>query len=185
MTTTSRKPLFLDRDGVINHDLIPYVTTADELEIFPWVIDALQMLWEAGYQFFIISNQQGVGKGFIKEEELQKQTKKIEDYLATRGLRIEKYYYCRSLAEANDPWRKPGCGMIEAARDEFGVDPHGAFMIGDRWSDMEAGARAGCRPLLVLSGGTTAGWEDWKFPPEEVFANLLEAAKWICQQKGS
>lgn len=181
MSTDQRRPLFLDRDGVINRDLTPYVTTADELEIFPWTVDALEMLYNAGYQFFIVSNQQGVAKGFIQESELGKQTEKIVSALAEKGLRIEKFYYCRSLATANDPCRKPGCGMIDCARDEFGVEPRGAFLIGDRWSDMEAGARAGCRPLLVLSGGTKEGWETWEYKPEAVFQNLLEAAKWLLE----
>lgn len=182
MSPDQRKPLFLDRDGVINRDLVPYVTTADELEIFPWTVDALELLHGAGYQFFIVSNQQGVAKGFIQEAELEKQTEKITRALQARGLSIEKFYYCKSLATAGDPWRKPGCGMIEAARDDFGVDPKGAFMIGDRWSDMQAGASAGCRPLLLLSGGTKEGWETWEYPPERVFANLLEAAEWIVRE---
>lgn len=185
MCPDQRRPLFLDRDGVINRDLTPYVTTAAELEIFPWTVDALEILHQAGYQFFIVSNQQGVAKGFIQESELQKQTEKISAALAERSLKIEKFYYCRSLATANDPSRKPGCGMIESARDEFGVDPKGAFIIGDRWSDIEAGARAGCRPLLVLSGGTKSGWEEWQYQPEAVFENLLEAAKWILENESS
>ncbi len=183
MNSAKRKPLFLDRDGVLNRDLTPYITTADELEIFPWTLDALQMLHEAGFEFFVISNQQGVAKGFIREEELQKQTAKIQEALATRGLEIRHFYYCRALEDANDPWRKPGCGMIEAARDEFGADPVGAFLIGDRWSDIEAGARAGCRPLLVLSGGSKeAEWPSWNHRPEAVFSTLLEAATWITRQ---
>ena len=178
----ARRPLFLDRDGVLNRDLKPYITTADELEVFPWTLDALEMLDAAGFDFYVVSNQQGVGRGLISPLELDKQTEKIKQHLATRGLAIKHFYYCTALAEENHPWRKPGCGMIEAARDEFAVNPVGAFLIGDRWSDIEAGARAGCRPLLVLSGGTEAGgWSDWSHQPEQVFPSLLEAAEWIVK----
>lgn len=182
LALVNRKPLFLDRDGVLNRDMSPYIPDAESLEIFPWTAEALESLDRAGYDLFVVSNQQAVGRGYIPEEELQKQTEKIDRALAERGVKIRHYYYCRALSEENHPWRKPGCGMIEAARDEYGVDPRGAFLIGDRWSDVEAAHRAGCRPLLVLSGGTSAGWEDWEFLPEKVFVDLLEAAKWIVAQ---
>ncbi|HWA83437.1 MAG TPA: HAD-IIIA family hydrolase [Fimbriimonadaceae bacterium] len=176
-----RQPLFLDRDGVLNRDMKPYIATADELEIFPWTLDALALLDAAGFEFYIVSNQQGVAKGFISPLELEKQTEKIESALATRNLQIRRFYYCTALAADNHPWRKPGDGMIQAAREEFGIDPAGAFLIGDRWSDIEAGAKAGCRPLLVLSGGTDEGeWMEWKHKPEKVFPTLLEAAQWIA-----
>jgi len=176
----SRRPLFLDRDGVLNRDLKPYITTAEQLELFPWTLDALHLLDQAGYDFYVISNQQGVGKGLISPLELERQTEKIEAKLAAKGLLIRRFYYCMSLAEDGNPWRKPEPGMIEAAKEEFGVDPVGAFLIGDRWSDIEAGARAGCRPLLLLSGGTDEGeWLEWTHQPEQVFPTLLEAAQWI------
>lgn len=177
---SNRRPLFLDRDGVLNRDLKPYISTAEALEVFPWTLEALQILHDAGYEFFVVSNQQGVGKGFISPLELEKQTEKIADHLATRGLAIKRFYYCEALAEDNHHCRKPNPGMIEAAQLEFGVDPAGAFLIGDRWSDIEAGSRAGCRPLLVLSGGTDEGeWLEWSHQPEQVFPTLLEAAQWI------
>lgn len=158
----------------------PYISTAEELEVFPWTLDALRMLDAAGFDFYVVSNQQGVGKGFISPLELEKQTEKIQSHLAEGGLKIKQFYYCTALAEENHPWRKPSCGMIEAAQEEFGLDPAGAFLIGDRWSDIEAGARAGCRPLLVLSGGTDEGeWREWSHRPEQVFPTLLEAAQWI------
>jgi histidinol-phosphate phosphatase family protein len=178
-----RRPLFLDRDGVLNRDLKPYITTADDLVVFPWTLDALELLDKAGFDFYVVSNQQGVGKGQISPLELEKQTQKIESHLATRGLAIKRFYYCTALAEENHSHRKPNPGMILAAEEEFGIDPRGAFLIGDRWSDIEAGAKAGCRPLLVLSGGTSeGGWSDWEHQPEKVFPTLLEAANWIYSE---
>jgi len=158
----------------------PYITTADELELFPWTLEALRILDDAGYEFFVVSNQQGVGKGLISPLELEKQTQKIEYLLKAQGLTIRRFYYCTALADESHPWRKPLPGMIEAAREDFRVEPKGAFLIGDRWSDIEAGARAGCRPLLVLSGGTLdEEWRGWAHLPERVFPTLLEAAQWI------
>ncbi len=177
-----RRPLFLDRDGVLNRDLKPYITTAEELEVFPWTVEALTLLDQAGFDFYVVSNQQGVGKGLISPLELERQTEKIERHLADAGLSIKRFYYCTAISDEGHPWRKPEPGMIEAAREEFGIDPNGAFLIGDRWSDIEAGARAGCRPLLVLTGGTDRGeWEEWTHQPERVFPTLLEAAQWVVR----
>jgi D-glycero-D-manno-heptose 1,7-bisphosphate phosphatase len=169
---------------VINRDLTPYIATADDLEIFPWTLEALALLDKFGYEFFIISNQQAVGRGLIDPLELDRQTEKIAALLETRGLAIKHFYYCTSLEEENDPRRKPGCAMIEEARDQYGVDPSGAFMIGDRWSDIEAGVRGGCRPLLVESGGAHGqNWKEWQYQPEMVFPTLLEAAQWIVSSE--
>lgn len=176
-----RRPLFLDRDGVLNRDFTPYIGSAEELELFPYTLDALEILDKAGYEFFVISNQQAVGRGHFPASVLDEQSAKIQAALSARGLSIRHIYYCTATSEENHPWRKPGCGMIFAARDEFGIDPVGAFLIGDRWSDIEAAVRAGCRPILVQSGDKHGeGWEEWEHQPERVFPTLLEAAEWIA-----
>lgn len=175
-----RRPIFLDRDGVINVDVSPYVRTIDELELFPWTIDALSMIDAAGYDIYVISNQQGVALGLTSPEQLDLITVSIEEQLAEHGLAVKKFYYCTAHDGESHPWRKPSPGMILAARDEFGLDLEGAFMIGDKDTDMECAVRAGCRPLLVMSGVTPPGMERYfPYPPERVFENLLDAAKWL------
>lgn len=174
------KPLFLDRDGVLNEDISPYVARLDQLRIFPWTAEALELLNRAGYDLYVVSNQQGVALGITPPEELERITEAIQNALRPRGFAIAKFYYCTAHDRENHPWRKPRCGMIEAAAEEFGFDPRGAFLIGDKWSDIEAAAVAGCRPILVYSGVTTPGAEDrWPYRPERSFPTLLEAARWI------
>lgn len=179
-----RKPIFLDRDGVLNEDVAPYLSHLEYLRIFPWTEEALRLLWDAEFDIFVVSNQQGVALGITPVEELDKITEAIESCAKRAGARIRKFYHATQRDEDNHPWRKPSPGMILAARDEFGVDVEGAYLIGDKWSDIEAAARAGCRPLLVLSG-VTPKEEDpntWKYPPERVFPNLLEAVKAIIAE---
>src|SRR5512142_1644981 len=122
----SRKPLFLDRDGVINVDRTPYVSSPDELEFFPWTVDALAMLDRAGLDLYVISNQQGVALGVTPPEALDAIDAQIQEALAPHGFGIRKFYYCTSHASAGDPCRKPAPGMILKARDEFGLDLAGA-----------------------------------------------------------
>ncbi len=179
-----KKPIFLDRDGVLNEDIAPYLARPDQLRIFPWTVDALTMLDAAGYELYVISNQQGVALGITKPEDLEAITELIQAVIRPHGFQIRKFYYCTSHDRDQHPWRKPSPGMVLAAAEEFGFDPTGAFLIGDKWTDMECGARAGCRPLLVQSGVTAVDSPSsgWKFPPEQVFPTLLEAVEWVVAQ---
>jgi D-glycero-D-manno-heptose 1,7-bisphosphate phosphatase len=172
------KPIFLDRDGVINVDLTPYVSSAEDLELFPWTVEALVKLDRAGYDIYVISNQQGVALGVTPPEALDAINEKIQKAVEPYGFQIKKFYYCTAHDSENDPCRKPAPGMILKARDEFGLELSGAYFVGDKDSDMECGLRAGCLPLLVLSGVAGHGdWHDWPHQPYKVFKNLLEAAE--------
>lgn len=178
------KPLFLDRDGVLNEDITPYVSHLSKLNIFPYTVNSLVRLSRAGFDLYVVSNQQGVSLGITPASELEAMVALFQELLRPFDVQIKKFYHCTALDSERHPWRKPSPGMILSAAEEFGFDPTGAFMVGDKWSDLEAGARAGCRPLLVLSGVThdDESWQTWNFPPEQVFATLAEATDWILDQ---
>jgi D-glycero-D-manno-heptose 1,7-bisphosphate phosphatase len=178
-----RKPIFLDRDGVLNVDVSPYVSRLELFQVFPWTVDSLVKLDRAGYDIYVVSNQQGVALGITPEEELGKMNEHMQAMLRPHGFEIKKFYYCLARDEENHPWRKPNCGMLTSAGEEFGFDPAGAFMIGDKDTDLIAGASAGCRPLLLLSGVTpdTGDWEHWDVKPEAVFPTLAEAADYVVR----
>lgn len=175
-----RRPIFLDRDGVINVDVSPYVCDIADFRLFDWTVEALTLLDRGGYDIYVVSNQQGVALGMTPPRVLDQVDRAVQGAIAPHGFQIKRFYYCTAHDGEQHPWRKPAPGMILAARDEFGLEIGGAFMIGDKDTDMECGARAGCRPLLVYSGVTPVGGERWfAHPPERAFANLLEAARWV------
>ena len=176
------KPIFLDRDGVLNERVATYVSSPEDLRLFPWTIEALAKLHEAGFDLYVVSNQQGVAKGMTSPEQLSVVTEVLQSQLRDRGFEIRKFYYCTALDSENHPWLKPAPGMVFAARNEFGLDLDGTFLIGDNWSDIECAVRAGCRPLLVLSGGIDGDWRTWEHQPERVFDDLLGAVEWIVAQ---
>lgn len=179
----THKPIFIDRDGVINVDVTPYVSTVDQLQIFPWTAEALHKLHLHGYEIFVISNQQGVALGITSLKELAKMEEAIQTPLRALGFSIGKFYYCTARNSENDPCRKPAPGMLLAAQKEFDLDLSSAYFIGDKWSDIECALRAGCHPILVLSGVTApGGWENWKHKPERVFSTLKEAVDWVTAQ---
>lgn len=177
-----RKPLFLDRDGVLNVDVAPYVTHIRFLKIFPYTVPTLKRLHEAGFDFYVVSNQQGIAKGIIPPEQLELVTQAFQEACRQEGFEIKKFYYCTAMKGENHAWRKPSPGMIESAVQEFSLDISNAFLIGDKWSDIEAAHRGKLRPLLVYSGVTSPGQEtEWTYPAEAAFPTLVEAAEFVME----
>ena len=86
-----RKPIFLDRDGVLNVDITPYVSRVELFDIFPWTVDALVRLDRAGYDIYVVSNQQGVALGITPIEELDKMNEAMQSLLRPHGFEIKKF----------------------------------------------------------------------------------------------
>lgn len=144
------KGVFLDRDGVINKSLVvngkPYAPTCiADFVILPGVKESLMSLKEVGFKTIIVTNQPDVGTG----KQTIKGLAEIHDYL-TSHCSIDLIKVCIHTDEDCCNCRKPRPGMIlEAARD-LKIDLTESFMIGDRWKDIEAGQRAGCKEIFFI-----------------------------------
>lgn len=141
-----RSALFLDRDGVINRRLLDdYVKTVDEFVLLPNVADVLAQLRPLFARIVVVTNQQGIGKGLMTEEDLAAIHRTMLQHLPM----IDRVYHCAALAAANHPDRKPNIGMaLQASRDFPEISLTDSLMIGDTASDMLFGKRAGMRTLL-------------------------------------
>lgn len=178
--STKRKPIFLDRDGVLNRDVSPYVCSLDQLHVFPWTGPSLLRLHEAGFEIYVVSNQQGVALGLTPPEVLEGVTETIQSHVRPLGFEIVKFFYCTAHDGQDHPWRKPLPGMIYAAAEEFGISLEGAFLVGDWWKDIAAARAAGLRPVLVSSGVSKAEeWIGWETQPEVVVPSLVEAVDYV------
>ncbi len=137
--------LFLDRDGVINHKLEDdYVKDYEEFEFMPHVKEVLQKLRPLFGWFFVVTNQQGIGKGLMTENDFMRLHWQIEAELFAYQVSFDKVYHCPELAAKNSPNRKPEIGMALAAKNDFpNIDFSKSIMIGDSLSDMEFGKKAG------------------------------------------
>ena len=149
-----KKVIFLDRDGVINkkapeHD---YVKKWEEFEFLPGALDAITLLTEAGYQIYIISNQQGIARGMMTEEDLRDINDRMIAQIEEAGGHIAGLYHCPHHKDAGCFCRKPEAGMLFKAAREYQIDLTKAVMIGDKASDVAAGEAAGCRSILVKEG---------------------------------
>lgn len=146
-----KRTLFLDRDGVINRQIIGgYVTSKDEFEFLPGVKDALAKLALRYDYIFIVTNQQGIGKGVFSENDLNEIHAQMLNEIAAAGGRIDKIYFCAELEAAHSPYRKPSPGMGLKAKADFpDLYLDAALMVGDTLSDMEFGRNLGVKTVYL------------------------------------
>jgi D-glycero-D-manno-heptose 1,7-bisphosphate phosphatase len=170
--------LFLDRDGVINIDR-GYVHRPDQFEFVPGIFQ-LARFWtnELGWPIVVVTNQSGIGRGYFDENAYTELTRWMCDRFAAEGTAITRVYHCphhpvEGIEEyrSDHPWRKPKPGMILQAVSDLGLDPIHCAIVGDKMSDMEAGAAAGIG-VRVLIGTRSANEGE---PAYELAADLGEA----------
>ena len=183
--------VFLDRDGVINKDPAgwtphSYVTKPEDFIFLPGVFNAMKLFAKAGYKAVIISNQQGVGKGFFTVQELEAVNAAMVKGIKKAGGSVTAAYYCTHLTEQGCACKKPKPGMFFKAVEELGIQAlEGKYFVGDTERDIQAGKAAGLKTILVLSGKSTR--EDavkWEYKPDIVCEDLLEAAEFITGELG-
>jgi D-glycero-D-manno-heptose 1,7-bisphosphate phosphatase len=172
-----KKAVFLDRDGVINKAFVrngkPYPPkNIAELEILPGVLSALEMLHKANFMLIVVTNQPDVARGDASRVNIEN----INNYLK-KCLPIDEFRTCFHDDGDNCDCRKPLPGSLILAANEHYIDLKKSFMIGDRWRDIEAGQRVGCKAFFVDYGYNEK-------QPESNYvqvSNLSEAAQFILK----
>ncbi len=143
--------LFLDRDGVINKRLEDdYVKTLSEFEFLEGVPEALKAFSDLFGKIIVVTNQQGIAKGFYTENDLNMIHHYMVDEIEKHGGKIDKVYHSPYLASENHELRKPNIGMaLQAQKDFPDIDFSKSVMIGDSMSDMEFGRKAGMTTVYI------------------------------------
>lgn len=148
------KGLFLDRDGVINHDPGDYTYSLDEFHILPTVIPALQLAQEKGYKIILITNQGGIAKGLYTAATVDQIHDHFRKVCTENGVNITAIYYSPHHPDlGNSLSRKPGSLMVERALARYDIDPTRSVMIGDRDRDVICANGAGVRGILLPVNG--------------------------------
>jgi histidinol-phosphate phosphatase family protein len=162
--------LFLDRDGVINRRIVDdYVKKWEDFEFLEDVLKAMEIFDKKFGRIVIVTNQQGIGKGLMRHEDLELIHKNMQYEISYFKGRIDKIYFSPYLALENHADRKPGIGMALKAKKDFPeIDFSKALMVGDSGSDMEFGKAAGMRTVFI--GETNKYKADFLFPTLYAFA---------------
>ncbi len=144
------KALFLDRDGIINERIIGgYITKPEEFTLIPESLTLFAWAKAHGYLTVIVTNQQGIGKGLMTEQDLSNVHSYMCSLLADHGFTPDAIEFCSDLAGTNSSRRKPAPGMLLDAAQKLNIDLSSSWMIGDSISDAQAGKYAGTKTILV------------------------------------
>lgn len=143
--------VFLDRDGVINERLPgDYVKNLEEFRLLEGAVEAITQLSDSFRHVFVVTNQQGIGKGIMTHEDLQVVHNNLQDRVTEAGGNLRAIYYAPELASDSPVDRKPAPGMALKAQAQFdGVEFPKCIMIGDSESDMEFGKVAGMTTIYL------------------------------------
>jgi D-glycero-D-manno-heptose 1,7-bisphosphate phosphatase len=161
---TTRRAVFLDRDGTINVEK-DYLYKIEDFEFIPGAQEAIKKLKEAGFVVIVVSNQSGVARGYFDEDAVNQLHRHIQGELMDHSTSIDDFYFCPHHPDKglgayrlDCNCRKGKPGMLLQAALEHDLDLQHSFMVGDKLADIVAGERAGCKSILVLTGygATTA-----------------------------
>lgn len=144
--------LYLDRDGVINKQILNgYVTDKTQLKLTDFIIDNISYFASNFNHIIIVTNQQGVGKGIMTENDLIEVNHYLVELLKKLGGRVDKIYYCTDLKSSNSLRRKPEVGMGEDSLNDFpSINKEKSIMIGDSNSDKLFAEKFGIKFIKYL-----------------------------------
>lgn len=146
-----QKAIFLDRDGVLNHEINDYICTVEDFKVLDYQIAPLKRLHDEGYLLIIITNQGGIAQKRYTEDTLGEMHATLFDAYEAQGAKFTHAYYCPHHPTVSAPCecRKPLPGMLLEAIATYNIDPTLSVMIGDKPRDVEAANAAGVKGILI------------------------------------
>ncbi len=150
---TGNWTLFLDRDGVINERLPGlYINQMQDFRLLPGVTDALRVFDHIFRHIIVVTNQQGIGKGLMTENELAVIHEYMLELIRGKGGRVDHIFHSPALSADGHPDRKPGTGMAIKAKTLFpDIDFSRSVMVGDGASDILFGQALGMKTVWIPS----------------------------------
>jgi D-glycero-D-manno-heptose 1,7-bisphosphate phosphatase len=145
--------IFLDRDGVLIENRPSYVRDWSDVQIFPDAISALSLPAIRSYKIVIVTNQSAIGRGLITQKTADEINSQLVSFIHDCGGRVDAVYMCPHAPEDSCSCRKPKPGLLLRAASELSLDLQRSWMIGDAWSDVQAGQSAGVRQAILVRTG--------------------------------
>lgn len=192
MSEAMNRAVFLDRDGTVNEE-VGYLSDLAHLRLLPGSAAAISRLNEAGFKVVLVTNQSGVARGYFPESFVHETHALLIKMLAEQGASLDGIYYCPHHPRAGNSHftmvcdcRKPGTGLLDRAAKDLKIDLTRSFVVGDKWSDVELGQRAGARSILVRTGFAPDDPGNERPPriaePDLIAHDLAEAVQWVLGQ---
>lgn len=174
--------IFLDRDGVINHEkYLDYIHVWEEFRFYDGAIEAMKLLSDVFGKMIIVTNQRGVGKGLTKVEELHRIHHNMSAAVVEAGGKIDAVYYCGDM-DNNSPNRKPNPGMGHQAMHQFpDIIPGKSVMVGNTLSDMEFGRNFGSFTVFLPTTRPEVNTNDERI--DDVFPSLIQFARHLIDNR--
>jgi D-glycero-D-manno-heptose 1,7-bisphosphate phosphatase len=172
------KAVFLDRDGVLNQPVVrdgkPFPpASVDQLIVYPDAAAALARLKRAGYLLVVVTNQPDVARGTTGRAAVE-----AINGAVGAALGVDDFFVCWHDDADGCGCRKPKPGLLLEGAERYAIDLNRSFLIGDRWRDIDAGAAAGCRTVLIDRGYRERAPDN---APDFRAESIGEAVGWVLQ----
>ena len=185
--TKLNRAVFLDRDGTINVEK-NYLSRCEDFEFLAGVPQALARLRKAGFLLVVVTNQSGVARDYYSLADVDRLHDCMKQQLALLNITLSGIYICPHHPDGvaggdftmECSCRKGQPGMLLQAAEDLNIDLTQSYMVGDKLSDIEAGYRAGCSPILVTSGHYTDLADIPDYCPN-IFAGVGNAVEYILR----
>ncbi len=175
--------VFLDRDGVINHDSSDYIKSWSEFEFLPGSLEALKQLTLNGFSVIIITNQSAIHRKMISKGDLDVIHDMMKKTVQSNGGEIKDIFYCPHIPQNKCDCRKPKPGLIYRAKKRYRINLEASIMVGDSAKDIECARNAGCGSAILVKTGNGVMAEkilkEKMIHPDVIVRDLLEAVSWI------
>ena len=165
--------IFLDRDGVINIDK-SYVYKIEEFEFCEYIFELCRYFKELNYEFIIVTNQSGIGRGYYNIDDFNKLTNWMIDRFYEQKIEILDTLYCPHSPEDDCNCRKPKAGMIKKAIEKYDIDLNNSWLIGDKLTDIEAAINGKIKNHILISSKYNKSLKEESKKVQFVVDNLYE-----------
>lgn len=176
--TMSKRFVALDRDGTIIKEC-HYLSDPHLVELLPGAVDGLRHLRRLGLGLVVVTNQSGLGRGYFNQTTLDLIHQRFTDLLRQEDVELDGIYVCPHTPEDNCGCRKPRPGLVQAAVQEWGFEPHCCFVIGDNVGDIGLGQQIAATTFLVRTGYGAQVAAAGAVNPDYIVNNLAQAAEVI------
>lgn len=183
MTNVRSAAVFLDRDGTLMLDS-GYPSHPDDVQLTPGVAPVLVDLERQGVQRILVTNQSGIARGILSEDDYARVHSRLLELLLEAGASLTAEYHCPHHPDFSGPCdcRKPGTGMFLQAAADRSLDLAASLFVGDRWRDVAPGIELGGFALLIPSSSTPQAEVERAGSENRIADSLAEAVlRWRMQ----